>query len=86
MRVVNFTEARKSLKAILDGVINDCDHTIISRNGSEDAVLMSMTEYSSIMETLHLMRSPANVDHLQKSIAQHRGGQVRKQDRDSQSE
>ncbi|BDZ73027.1 MULTISPECIES: type II toxin-antitoxin system Phd/YefM family antitoxin [Methylophaga] len=76
MKVVSFTEARNSLKAVLDRVINDADTTVISRRDSQDAVVMSLDYYNSLMETVHLLRSPANVEHLNKSIAQYKQGKV----------
>lgn len=76
MRVISFTEARNGLKGVLDGVINDADTTIITRRGAEDAVVMSLDYYNSLMETVYLMRSPANAEHLNKSIAQYRAGQA----------
>ena len=76
MKVVSFTEARNSLKAVLDRVINDADTTVISRRDSQDAVVMSLDYYNSLMETDHLLRSPANVEHLNKSIAQYKQGKV----------
>ncbi|SFJ89191.1 type II toxin-antitoxin system Phd/YefM family antitoxin [Methylophaga sulfidovorans] len=76
MKVVSFTEARNSLKAVLDRVINDADTTVITRRDSQDAVVMSLDYYNSLMETVHLLRSPANVEHLNKSIAQYRQGKV----------
>ena len=64
MRIVSFTEARNGLKSVLDGVVNDADCTIITRRDSEDAVVMSMDYYNSLMETIYLSRSPANAAHL----------------------
>lgn len=80
MRVVSFTEARNSLKAVLDAVVNDADTTIITRRDSEDAVVMSLDYYNSLMETVHLLRSPANAEHLNRSIAQFRAGKVIQRD------
>ncbi|EGR1703663.1 type II toxin-antitoxin system Phd/YefM family antitoxin [Vibrio cholerae] len=76
MRIVSFTEARNSLKAVLDAVVNDADTTVITRRDSEDAVVMSLDYYNSLMETVHLLRSPANVEHLNRSIAQFKAGKV----------
>ncbi|GAB3488519.1 type II toxin-antitoxin system Phd/YefM family antitoxin [Marinomonas epiphytica] len=70
MRIVSFTEAQNDLKAVLDDVINDADTTIITRRDSEDAVVMSLDYYNSLMETVYLLRSPANAEHLNRSIAQ----------------
>ncbi|WP_305838168.1 type II toxin-antitoxin system Phd/YefM family antitoxin [Photobacterium leiognathi] len=76
MRIVSFTEARNSLKAVLDGVVNDADTTVITRRDAEDAVVMSLDYYNSLMETVHLLRSPENVEHLNRSIEQYRAGKV----------
>jgi antitoxin YefM len=80
MRIVSFTEARNGLKAVLDSVINDADTTVITRRDSEDAVVMSLDYYNSLMETVHLLRSPANAEHLNKSIAQYKEGKTKKRE------
>ncbi|MGL5288825.1 MAG: type II toxin-antitoxin system Phd/YefM family antitoxin [Aeromonas sp.] len=80
MRIVSFTEARNSLKSVLDAVVNDADTTVITRRDSEDAVVMSLDYYNSLMETVHLLRSPANAEHLHRSIAQFNAGKVNQRD------
>ena len=84
MRIISFTEARNGLKAVLDQVVNDADCTIITRRDSEDAVVMSLDYYDSLMETVYLLKSPANAEHLQKSIEQFNQGKV--QERELMSE
>ena len=74
MRTISFTEARNGLKAVLDQTIHDADCTVITRRDSEDAVVMSLDYYNSLMETVHLLKSPANAVHLGKSIEQFRTG------------
>ena len=76
MRIVSFTEARNGLKSVLDNVVNDADYTVITRRDAEDAVVMSMDHFNSLMETVHLLKSPANAAHLAKSIEQFNSGQV----------
>jgi len=77
MRVVSYSEARNSLKTILDEVSNDVDVTIINRRDAENAVVMSLDHYNSIIETLHLMQSPANAAHLAQSMAELRAGKAK---------
>lgn len=77
MRVVNFTEARNSLKRLLDQVVNDADCTIITRRDADDAVVMSLDYFNGLMETVHLLNSPANAAHLALSIEQYRSGDTR---------
>ena len=76
MRVVNFSEARNKLKTVLDQVVNDADYTIISRRDADDAGVMSLDQFNGLMETVHLLKSPANAAHLDKSIKQYRKNQT----------
>ena len=80
MRVVNFSEARNSLKNVIDQVIDDADYTVIARRDAPDAVVMSLDTFNGLMETVHLLKSPANAAHLARSIEQYRQGQVKQQD------
>jgi len=76
MNVVSFTEARNSLKSVLDRVIDDADCTIITRRDTEDAVVMSLDYFNGLMETVYLLKSPVNVEHLNESIEQFRQGKI----------
>jgi antitoxin YefM len=76
MRVVNFSEARNSLKMVIDQVIDDADYTVIARRDAPDAVVMSLDTFNSLMETVHLLKSPANAAHLARSIEQYRQGKL----------
>ncbi|MDP2903639.1 MAG: type II toxin-antitoxin system prevent-host-death family antitoxin [Methylovulum sp.] len=80
MRILSFTQARNNLKSVLDDVINDADCTIITRRDAENAVVMSMDYYNSLMETVHLLKSPANAAHLAKSIEQYQAGLIVERD------
>ncbi|OOF03789.1 prevent-host-death protein [Salinivibrio sp. MA440] len=76
MKIISFTEARNGLKTVLDGVVDDADTTVITRRDAEDAVVMSLDYYNSLMETVHLLRSPANAEHLNRSITQYKMGKA----------
>jgi antitoxin YefM len=73
MRVVKFSDARNQLKQVIDQVVAEGDFTIIVRCDARDAVVMSLDTFSSIRETLYLLKSPANYAHLNRSISQHLG-------------
>jgi len=76
MKVVTYSHARNALKSVLDDVLQDADVTIISRRDAEgDAVVMSLDYYNSLMETLHLLSTPANAAALARAIQQDRTGQ-----------
>ena len=76
MRVVNFSQARNSLKQVIDQVVSDADVAVIARRDAPDAVVMSLDTYNSMMETVHLLKIPANAAHLARSISQFRKGKV----------
>ncbi len=76
MRVISFSEARKHLKSVLDTVNDDAGATIVTRRDADDAVVMSLDYYNSLMETVYLLKSPANAAHLAKSIAQYESGKT----------
>jgi len=76
MRVVSFSEARKHLKSVLDTVNDDANATIVTRRDADDAVVMSLDYYNSLMETVYLLKSPANAAHLADSIAQYKAGKT----------
>ncbi len=71
MRTVTFNEAKNNLQYILNQVSNNADYTMIAGSeDSENSVVMSLETFNGYMETLHLLSSPANAVHLQKSIEQ----------------
>ena len=72
MRVMKFSDARKQFKQVIDQVVADCDVPMISRRDADDAVVMSLDTYNSMMETFHLLKSPANLKHLEMSLGQYR--------------
>ena len=80
MQVVPFNGASRSLDTVLDRVIDDADYTVITRENADDAVAMSLEYFSSLVETIHLLKSPENVAHLEHSIAQYRQGRVTERD------
>lgn len=76
MIAANFSEFRASLKKYLDSVEEDNETLIIKRKTGKGTVLISLDEYNSIMETLHLLRSQKNAKHLFESINQMEKGKT----------
>jgi antitoxin YefM len=77
MRTIHFSDARGNLKTVIDQVVDDADAALITRRDAPNAVIMSQGYYNSLMETVHLRRSPANVVHLERSITQLRKGKAK---------
>ena len=76
MIAANFTEFRTKLKKFLDKVENNHETLIIKRKSGKGTVMISLDEYNSIMETVHLLSSKANADRLYESIQQMRKGEI----------
>ncbi|MBF0136885.1 MAG: type II toxin-antitoxin system prevent-host-death family antitoxin [Magnetococcus sp. DMHC-1] len=80
MHIVSYAVARKNLKSILDRVVDDADAAVITRRDGADVVVMSKADYDGLMDTLHLLGTEANRQHLAKSIEQYRAGEIIQQD------
>ncbi len=76
MIAANFTEFRTGLKKFLDNVENNHETLVIKRKSGKGAVMISLDEYNSIMETVHLLSSKANADRLYESIRQMKKGET----------
>ncbi len=76
MRILSYSKVRDNLKSVLDNVAEDADYTVITRRDAGDAVVMSLEYFNSLMETVHLLKSPANTMHLDRSIEQYRNQQA----------
>ncbi|MEL7069975.1 MAG: type II toxin-antitoxin system prevent-host-death family antitoxin [Cyanobacteria bacterium J06634_6] len=76
MEIVTFSEASSQLESVLDRVADDADYTIVKRPNAKDAVIMSVEYFNSLVETTYLLSSPANAEHLKRSIAQHQAKEV----------
>ena len=60
----NYTNLRQNLASILDEAIEDRSYIIVSRSGKEDVAILAASELANMMETLHLLKSPANAEKL----------------------
>ena len=76
MIAANFTEFRTELKKYLDNVENNHETLIIKRKTGKGTVMISLEEYNSIMETVHLLSSKTNADRLYESIKQMKKGET----------
>lgn len=76
MIAANYTEFRTRLKNYLDNDENNNETLIIKRGSGKGTVLISLDEYNSIMETLHLLSSKSNAKRLFESIEQLKTGKA----------
>jgi antitoxin YefM len=68
MDIVSYSDARQNLKEIMDRVVADMTQVVVTRQKSEPVVVVSLAEWNSISETLHLLSSPRNAERLLSAI------------------
>ena len=70
MDVLSYSDARANLKAVMDRVVEDRIHVVITRQKAEAVVMVSLSDWNAITETMHLLSTPANAGRLRESIRQ----------------
>ncbi len=73
----SYSNLRENLASFLDQVIDDQDVVIVRRKGSRDVALIPADELAGLMETAHLLRSPANAKRLVSALKRARKGSVK---------
>lgn len=68
MEVINYSEFRQSLKTHLDNVTDNYDTLIVPRGEDKGVVIISLAEWNSIQETLHLLKSDKNRARLTEAL------------------
>lgn len=63
-----YTQARASLASLMDEVSKNREVVIIKRRGAEDVAMIAADELAGILETAHLLRSPANARRLHTAL------------------
>jgi len=77
MEAITYSNAKKSLRSLIQKVCNNSEPTIIVSNESDkQAVLISLEDYKNMEETAYLLRSPANRAHLEKSLQDIQNGKL----------
>jgi antitoxin YefM len=75
VKSITYSEARESLKSLLDGVCRDHEPVTITRRQGENVVVISQEDYESLLETEYLLSSRLNAQHLMESLEQARRGE-----------
>ena len=68
MAHVSYSELRKNLASYMDEVCDNRAPLFVTRQNARSVVLMSEDDYEGLMETVHLLKSPANAARLLRSI------------------
>ncbi len=64
MDAITYTTVRANLASAMDRVCEDHEPLIITRNGAQSVVMLSLEDYKALEETAHLLRTPANAKRL----------------------
>ncbi|MDD2967829.1 MAG: type II toxin-antitoxin system prevent-host-death family antitoxin [Desulfovibrionaceae bacterium] len=66
---IAYSEARQNLAATMAQVCDHHEPVIITRQKAPSVVMMSLEDYSALMETAYLLRSPRNAQRLREALA-----------------
>ena len=80
MSHVSYSALRKNLAKYMEQVSDSRSPLHITRQNARAVVMMPEVEYEGMMETLHLLRSPANAERLMRSIKAADAGKLRKRE------
>lgn len=75
MDAITYSCARANLASTMNRGCNDHEALIITRNGEQSVVMLSLEDYNALEETAYLLRSPANARRLLSAIGQLNAGQ-----------
>ncbi|MGF7131848.1 antitoxin YefM [Paraburkholderia sp. EB58] len=70
MNTLTYSEARAGFKQAMDDVCRDHTPMLITRQGGDHVVMVSLEDFSAMQETLYLLSSPKNAERLVRSVAQ----------------
>ena len=74
MDAITYSAARANLASSMDRVCNDHEALIITRNGEQSVVMLSLEDFQSLEETAYLLRNPANAKRLLTAMGQLNAG------------
>ncbi len=72
-----YTKAREQLASLIDEAANNREIVIIQKRGSEDVAMIAADELAGLLETAHVLRSPANAARLLSALGKARRGEGR---------
>jgi antitoxin YefM len=78
MKAITITKLRRNMKVYFDAITKNKEIVIIPRAEADDdsaVVMISLSEYNSLVETNYLLSTDANRKALMDSIAQDKKGE-----------
>jgi antitoxin YefM len=74
MKVMTISDVRKNFADVVDSVIDDAEECVIPRSGGKAVVIVSLDEWNSLKETMHVLGTRDNARRLFDSIDELEGG------------
>ncbi|MUG93789.1 type II toxin-antitoxin system prevent-host-death family antitoxin [Scytonema sp. UIC 10036] len=78
-KITSPTDARNDFFKLLDLVVENHQVYIINRRDGENVALISESDLVSLVETVYLLRSPANASRLLDAIEESKTGKIQPQ-------
>ncbi len=70
MDAMTYSTLRANLASTMDRVCDDHEVLIITRNGDQAVVMLSLEDYKALEETAYLLRTPTNAKRLLSAATQ----------------
>jgi antitoxin YefM len=67
-----YSQAREGLKGLMDRAVQDREVVMVRRRKGGDVALVAADELAGLLETAHLLRSPANAERLLAALSRAR--------------
>ena len=80
MAHVSYSELRNKLASYMDEVCDGRAPLLVTRQNARSVVIMAEEDYDGLMETVHLLKSPANAARLLRSIKDADRGKLKKRE------
>jgi antitoxin YefM len=78
MAYISYSQLRSNLASYMDQVCDNRAPIFVTRQSARTVVLLSQDDYNGLIETVHLLTSPANAARLLRSISDADQGKLTK--------
>lgn len=74
MEVCTYTDARAKLKELMDRVVADKTQVVVTRQRAEPVVMVSLSDWNAMEETMHVLSTRNNADRLRELVRELEAG------------
>lgn len=76
MTTITLKELRPKLPQVIDAVDKKFERAVITRRGHPVAIMMSIDDYESLLETMDVLSDKAGILRIKQGLAEIRGGKT----------